>query len=73
MMMASAFLLLLLLGGFLLVLLVGGVFLARRGDGGLGSQQEHGSQTPKQILDQRLARGEISEEQYDEIRERIQE
>ena len=72
MMMGSAFLLLLLLGGFLLLLLVGGVFLARREGGDLGLQEQR-QQTPKQILDQRLARGEISEEEYDEIRARIQE
>ncbi|MFO7916487.1 MAG: SHOCT domain-containing protein [Anaerolineae bacterium] len=72
MMIGSAFVLLLLLGGFLLLLLVGGVFLARRGEGDLGLQEQR-QQAPEQILDQRLARGEISEEEYDEIRARMQE
>lgn len=67
-------LLLLLLGGAVLLALVAGViFLLVRGTGSTGTSGVRRQQTARQILDERLARGEITREEYEEIRARIDE
>lgn len=70
--MMGFFWILLLLGGLLFVFGLGGTSLMRRGREGLGLDQEREELTAKQLLDRRLARGEISEEEYDKILARIQ-
>ncbi len=72
MMMGFFFWVLLLLGGLLFVFGLGDTSLMRRGKAGLGLDEEKEEPTAKQLLDERLARGEISEEEYDEILTRIQ-
>ena len=72
MMMGFGFLGLLLFGGALLALLGGGAALVSRqatGTQALGGPEQP---TARQILDERLARGEISQEEYDLIRARIE-
>ena len=59
-------LLLLLLGiGVPLVLLGGGALvLLNRGSSGVGDDRSTANETPREILDQRLARGEIDAEEH---------
>lgn len=72
-MMMFGFLGLLLLGGVLVALVIGGggAFLLKQvGSGSLtGGNQKA---TVRETLDRRLARGDISREEYEEIRSRIQ-
>jgi uncharacterized membrane protein len=73
MMMGLGLLGLLLIGALLLALLVGGGGLVLRGTD--GSSQRQGGQrqpTPRQVLDERLARGEIDAEDYEAIRARLE-
>ena len=70
--MMGFFWILFLLGGLLFVFGLGGTSLMRRGKEGLGLYEREDNLTAKQLLDKRLARGEISEEEYDEILTRIQ-
>jgi uncharacterized membrane protein len=73
MMFGFGLLVLLLLGGLFVALLQGGNALFNRSGGidlsGLSGQKQ---QPPaRQVLDERLARGEISPEEYEAIRARI--
>lgn len=72
-MMMFGFLGLLLLGGILVALVIGGggaLLLKQAGNGSItGSDQKA---TARETLDRRLARGEISREEYEEIRGQIQ-
>ena len=67
-------LLVLLLGGLFVALLQGGSgLLSKTGDvdlSGLSAQRQQPS--ARQVLDERLARGEISPEEYETIRARIE-
>ena len=72
MMMGFGFLGMLLFWGALLALLVGGTVLVLRQTTGvqlLGGQRQP---TARQVLDERFARGEISREEYDAIRARLE-
>jgi uncharacterized membrane protein len=70
-MMLLGFLGLVLLGGVLVALLVGaGVFFQRQaGSGGASGESERA--TAREVLDRRLALGEISREEYETIRDQI--
>lgn len=65
--------------GLLVLLLVGGLILALTGSGSrlLDSVQDSTNVrskrrvTPRQILDERLARGEIEKDEYETIRARL--
>jgi putative membrane protein len=50
-------------------------FFWRRGFQGpwSGMMQQHGPETPRQILDRRYASGEVTKEQYDEMRHSLAE
>ena len=71
-MMGFGFLGALLFGGALLALLGGGAALISRQT--TGTQALGGPERPtaRQLLDERLARGEIDQEEYDRIRGRIE-
>ena len=61
--------------GLIGTLLFGGVLLALLGGGAaLFSRQATGQERPtaRQLLDERLARGEIDQQEYDRTRERIE-
>lgn len=72
MMMGFGFLGLLLVGGGLLAALLGGLgLLSRKGE----TVQWPGGQrqaTARQVLDERLARGEISADEYETVRAQIE-
>ncbi len=70
MMIGFGFLVLLLLGGLAVALLVGGGTLLNQ-KGTISSLGGKDKPTARQVLDERLARGEISPEEYEEIRTRI--
>ena len=72
MMMGFGLLVLLVLGGGLVAVLVGGAGLASRG--GAPGQAAGGLRKPgaRQVLDERLARGEIGAEEYSALREKIE-
>lgn len=72
MMLSFVFLGLLLLGGALVALLVGGGALLRSRGGDIGRSNESQERTAREVLDQRLARGEISREEYEAIRDQIE-
>jgi len=57
--------------GVLIALIAGGAALLVRQASGYSAPGRPGGPTPRQILDERLARGEISREEYDELRARI--
>jgi putative membrane protein len=72
MMMGTGFVLLLLLGGIVIVALVVGVGLfLGRGSNNQWSGKQHQS-TARQILDERFARGEISTEEYEAARAKLE-
>ena len=71
MMMGFGFLGMLLFWGVLL-LLVGGAILVLRQTAGVRSPGEERRSTARQILDERLARGEISREEYDAVRAQLE-
>jgi len=54
--------------GLLLAVLVGGAVLVLRQTGGTGSPSGKSWSRAREILDERLARGEISREEYDALR-----
>jgi uncharacterized membrane protein len=62
----------LLFWGVLLALLGGGATLVFRQLTGTGAPAGQQRRTARQILDERLARGEISREEYDLIRARVE-
>jgi uncharacterized membrane protein len=74
MMFGFGFLVLLLVGGLLVALIVGGGGLLRQGGGAdlAGRSGERPQRTAREVLDERLARGEINPEEYEEIRARIE-
>jgi len=71
MMIGFALLALLLLGGVVLALVAGGSGLLQTLDRGQASEEKR-NPTPRQVLDERLARGEIDEDEYEAIRSRIE-
>lgn len=71
MMMGFGFLVLLLVGGVLVALFVGGGALLRQ-SGGFDLPGKKQEPTARQVLDERLARGEISQEEYEEIRAQLE-
>lgn len=71
MMIGFALLALLLLGGVVLAIVAGGSGLLQALDRGQTFEEKR-SKTPRQVLDQRLARGEIDEDEYEAIRSRIE-
>ena len=68
-MMGFGFLGMLLFWGLFLALIVGGVVFLSRQIGGSGASRDA---TALRILDERLARGEISREEYETIRAALQ-
>lgn len=72
MMMGFGFLGMFLFWGVLLVLLVGGGVLVLRNMTGIRLPGGQRQPTARQVLDERFARGEISREEYDAIRTRIE-
>jgi len=68
MMMGFGFLGMVLFWGLLLAVLVGGAVLVLRQTGGTGSPSGKSWSRAREILDERLARGEISREEYDALR-----
>jgi uncharacterized membrane protein len=64
---------LLLLGGILIALMIGGggAFLLRQAEDGSATDGEQKT-TARETLDRRLARGEISREEYEDIRRQIE-
>ncbi len=71
MMMGFGFLGMLLFWGVLL-LLVGGAILVLRQTAGVRSLGEERRAAARQILDERLARGEINREEYDAVRAQLE-
>lgn len=71
MMIGFSLLLLLIFGGVILALAGGGARLLQGSDRASDTEDEH-QLTPRQVLDQRLARGEIDEEEYEAIRARLE-
>lgn len=63
-------LLALFFGLLFILLIVGVVFLVRRPGGASAAPEPR--KTPRQILDDRLARGEISREEYEQLRAKIE-
>lgn len=62
---------LLLLGGVFVALAGGGSALLRGGSEESARESDHGP-TPREILDRRLARGEIDGDEYASIRARLE-
>jgi uncharacterized membrane protein len=71
MMMGFGFLLMHLFWGGLLALLIGGAVWLFRRSPATSSPSTQSQPTVRQILDARLARGEITQEEYDTIRARL--
>ena len=71
MMMGFGFFGMLLFWGALLAPLVGGAVLVLRQTPGTRSPGEQRQPTARQVLDERFARGEISREEYEPIRARL--
>lgn len=69
MMLGLGLLLLLLVGGA--VALVFGGAEQLRGTGSYRPSEEPGRRTPRELLDERLARGEIDRDEYEAIRARL--
>lgn len=72
MMLGFGFVGMLLFWGALLALLIGGGALALRQVAGIPAPRARQQGTARQILDERLARGELTQEQYEAIRARIE-
>ena len=72
MMIGFGFLLLLLVGGVLVAVLLGGAGLVSRKEGNDRWTFGHRQPTARQVLDERLARGEIGPEEYEKIRAQIE-
>jgi len=60
-----------LVWGVVIALIAGGVALLVRQAGGLSQSPAKQQPTARQILDERLARGEVSREEYDALRAKI--
>lgn len=60
-----------LLWGVVIALIAGGAALLVRQASGFSSADSRGKPDARQILDERLARGEISRDEYDELRARL--
>lgn len=71
MMMFGGLLALILFGGVLVALLVGGGALLHNQGGDTTPSGDSRRSTAREVLDQRLARGEISREEYVAIRDQI--
>ena len=71
-MMGFGFLGMFLFWGILLLLVIGGVGLAVRQTGTVQVPVRRNERTARQVLDRRLALGEISLEQYDRLRAQIE-
>ena len=72
MMLSFVFLGLLLAGGIVVALLVGGGALLRNQGGDTDGPDEDQGASAREMLDRRLARGEISREEYETIRDQIE-
>ncbi|MCJ7739280.1 MAG: SHOCT domain-containing protein [Anaerolineae bacterium] len=72
MMMGFGLVLLLLVGGGLIVTFLGARTLAPREGQVAGWADAQPRRTSRQILDERLARGEIAVDEYEQLRTRIQ-
>ncbi|MFO7741736.1 MAG: SHOCT domain-containing protein [Anaerolineae bacterium] len=72
MMLLFGFLGLILFGGILVAVLVGGGALARHQGSGIGLSGQRREPTARDTLDERLARGEISREEHEAIRQQIE-
>jgi uncharacterized membrane protein len=72
MMLSFVFLGLILFGGALVALLAGGATLLRNRGGDTSPSDESRQRMAREVLDQRLARGEISREEYEAIRDQIE-
>jgi len=70
-MIAFSLLILLLLGGIVLVLVGGGSSLSQRPSHGVPSRGDRRTR-PREILDERLARGKIDRDEYEAIRTRLE-
>lgn len=67
---------LLVIGGiFLLLLIIAGVILVvlLQRQSGRSARRDSGEPTAREILDRRLARGEIDEQEYGRLRARLEE
>lgn len=71
MMLSFVFLGLLLIGGVVVTLLVGGGAFLRSQGSNTNPPDEEQRASAREVLDQRLARGEISREEYESIRDQI--
>jgi uncharacterized membrane protein len=71
-MMGFGFLSMLLFWGILLLLVVGGVGLVVPQTGTLQVPARRNQRTARQVLDRRLALGEIGPEEYDRLRAQIE-
>lgn len=69
--MGFGFLGMLLFWGILLVVVIGGAAWVFRQVTGTHQSGEHHQPTARQVLDERLARGEIDQEEYELIHARI--
>lgn len=58
--------------GIVIALIAGGVALLVRQAGGSSASSTQGNPTARQILDERLARGDISRVEYDELRAKLE-
>jgi len=72
MMMGLGLIELFLVGGVLLVAVIIGAVVLVSKTGGPRQQQEQNHPAPRQILDARLARGEITQEEYNQLRSEIE-
>jgi uncharacterized membrane protein len=72
MMLAFVFLGLLLLGGIVVAVLVGGGALLHNQGSMTTPPEESQGGSAREVLDRRLARGEISREEYESIRDQIE-
>ena len=71
MMLGFGFLVLLLASGVVLALALGGAGWLRQ-TGAFRPSDEQRRPTPREVLDERLARGEIDQEEYEAIRVRLE-
>lgn len=72
MMLSFVFLGLLLLGGVVVALFVSGSALLRNQGSDANAPQESPRASAREVLDRRLARGEISHEEYESILDQIE-
>jgi len=72
MMMGFGFLGMFIFWGVLLALVVGGAVLVSRQATGTRSPGGQRQPTARQVLDERFARGEVSQEEYEAIRAQIE-